>query len=192
MRMNHSRLHRHNPPRPASHAQHDDVSTSAVAARGRTARDQAHAGTTVGRSARCERRSPECSWRRRRLLTLGGVAAAVVLMVLAGSATAYADPSASSAELVAAGHGVPARTVVLALVGSVDEVLANVRNWLMGILASLATVYLTIGGVRRVFGGGDPGEQEKAKECFKAAGIGYCLAALAPLVVTVLKGIVGA
>nr|WP_245782421.1 pilin [Actinokineospora terrae] len=84
-----------------------------------------------------------------------------------------------------------ADTVVLAIAGSVDEVLTNIRNWLMGILALLATVFLTIGGVRRVFGGGDPGEQEKSKEAFKAAGIGYALAALAPLVVTVLKGIVG-
>ncbi|WP_436502042.1 pilin [Actinokineospora sp. HUAS TT18] len=67
-----------------------------------------------------------------------------------------------------------------------------IRNWIMGVLAGIATVFLTIGGVRRVVGAGDPGEQEKAKECFKAAGIGYCLAALAPLVVTVLKGIVGA
>jgi hypothetical protein len=41
-------------------------------------------------------------------------------------------------------------------------------------------------------GGGDPGEIEKAKTSFKAAGIGYGLAALAPLVVTVLQGIVGA
>ncbi|GAA3040925.1 pilin [Actinokineospora globicatena] len=84
-----------------------------------------------------------------------------------------------------------ADTMVLAIAGSVDEVLTNIRNWLMGILALLATVFLTIGGVRRVFGGGDPGEQEKSKEAFKAAGIGYALAALAPLVVTVLKGIVG-
>ena len=83
-------------------------------------------------------------------------------------------------------------TVVVAIAGSVDEVLTNIRNWLMGILAGLATVFLTLGGVRRVFGGADPGEQEKAKEAFKAAGIGYGLAALAPLVVTVLKGIVGA
>jgi hypothetical protein len=83
-------------------------------------------------------------------------------------------------------------TQVLALAGSVDQVLTNVRNWVMGILAGLATVFLSIGGVRRVVGGGDPGEQEKAKECFKAAAIGYSLAALAPLVVTVLKGIVGA
>ncbi|GAA2975968.1 hypothetical protein GCM10010483_20090 [Actinokineospora diospyrosa] len=84
-----------------------------------------------------------------------------------------------------------ADTMVLAIAGSVDEVLTNIRNWIMGILALLATVFLTIGGVRRVFGAGDPGEQEKSKEAFKAAGIGYALAALAPLVVTVLKGIVG-
>ncbi len=90
---------------------------------------------------------------------------------------------------VSAAH---ADTVVLALAGSVDQVLTNIRNWVMGILAGLATVFLSIGGVRRVMGGGDPGEQEKAKECFKAAAIGYGLAALAPLVVTVLQGIVGA
>lgn len=81
---------------------------------------------------------------------------------------------------------------VLALAGSVDQVLTNVRNWVMGILAGLATVFLSIGGVRYVMGGGDPGEIEKAKTAFKAAGIGYGLAALAPLVVTVLQGIVGA
>jgi type IV secretion system pilin len=90
---------------------------------------------------------------------------------------------------VSAAH---ADTVVVALAGSVDQVLTNIRNWVMGILAGLATVFLSIGGVRRVMGGGDPGEQEKAKECFKAAAIGYGLAALAPLVVTVLQGIVGA
>lgn len=83
-------------------------------------------------------------------------------------------------------------TTVLALAGSVDQVLNNIRTYVMGILAGLATVFLTIGGVRYVLGGGDPGEIEKAKTSFKAAGIGYALAALAPLVVTVLKGIVGA
>lgn len=98
----------------------------------------------------------------------------VVLVLLASESVARAD------------------TTVLAIVGSIDEVLTNIRNWLMGILAGLATVCLTIGGIRRVFGGGDPGEQEKAKESFKAAGIGYGLAALAPLIVSVLKGIVGA
>lgn len=95
-----------------------------------------------------------------------------------------------SAAAVSAAHA--ETTQVLAMVESVDAVLSNIRNWIMSVLAGIATVFLTIGGVRRVMGAGDPGEQEKAKECFKAAGIGYCLAALAPLVVTVLKGIVGA
>jgi hypothetical protein len=85
-----------------------------------------------------------------------------------------------------------ADTVVLAVAGSVDEVLTNIRNWVVGILAGLATVFLTIGGVRYVMAGGDPGEVEKAKSAVKAAGIGYALAALAPLVVSVLKSLVGA
>ncbi|WP_419995009.1 pilin [Streptomyces boninensis] len=81
---------------------------------------------------------------------------------------------------------------LLALAKSVDEVLDNIRNWIMGILAGLATVFLTVGGVRYVMAGGDPGEVEKAKTAFRSAGWGYGLAALAPLVVEVLKGIVGA
>ncbi|CAM3403935.1 pilin [Kibdelosporangium persicum] len=91
---------------------------------------------------------------------------------------------------VSAAH---AETVqVLALAGSIDQVLTNIRNWVMGILAGLATVFFSIGGVRYVMGSGDPGEIEKAKTAFKASGIGYGLAALAPLVVAVLQGIVGA
>jgi hypothetical protein len=81
---------------------------------------------------------------------------------------------------------------VVALAASVGAVLDNIRNWIMGILAGLATVFLTVGGVRYVMAAGDPGEVEKAKTAFKSAAIGYGLAALAPLVVTVLKGIVGA
>jgi hypothetical protein len=81
---------------------------------------------------------------------------------------------------------------VLTLAGSVDQVLTNIRSWLMGILASLATVFLSIGGVRYVMGGGDPSEIEKAKTALKSAALGYGLAALAPVVVTVLQGIVGA
>ena len=82
--------------------------------------------------------------------------------------------------------------VVVALAQSVGQVLDNLRNWLMGILAGLATLFLTLGGVRYVMAGGDPGEVERAKTAFRSAGIGYALAALAPLVVTVLKQIVGA
>ena len=83
-------------------------------------------------------------------------------------------------------------THVLALAASVDQVLTNIRSWIMGILAGLATVFVSVGGLRYVMAGGDPGEVEKAKTAFRAAGIGYGMAALAPLVVTVLRGIVGA
>ncbi|KAA9159483.1 hypothetical protein FPZ12_020355 [Amycolatopsis acidicola] len=82
-------------------------------------------------------------------------------------------------------------TQVLALAASIDQVFDNVRNWLVGILAGLATVFLTVGGVRYLMAGGDPGEVEKAKQAFKSAGWGYALAALAPLVVEILRGIVG-
>lgn len=81
--------------------------------------------------------------------------------------------------------------LVVAQARSVTEVLDNIRNWLMGILTMLAVVFATIGGVRYTMAGGDPGEIERAKAAFKAAGIGFALAALAPLFVTVLQGIVG-
>jgi chloramphenicol 3-O-phosphotransferase len=81
--------------------------------------------------------------------------------------------------------------VVAQQVTSVSDVFTNIRNWLVGILAGLATVFLTIGGVRYLMASGDPGEVEKAKQAFKSAGWGYGLAALAPVVVEILKGIVG-
>lgn len=113
--------------------------------------------------------------RRRRARRTGVLAAATLAVLLTATTTASAEP-----------------TQVLALARSVDDVLNNVRNWIMGILALLATVFLTIGGVRYVLANGDPGEVEKAKQAFKSAGFGYGLAALAPLVVEILKGIVGA
>ena len=82
--------------------------------------------------------------------------------------------------------------VVLAIAESVEQLLNNVRNWIVGILAGLATVFLTIGGVRYLMAGRDPGEVERAREALRAAAKGYALAALAPLIVEILKGIVGA
>ncbi|QBS41336.1 pilin [Nocardia sp. CS682] len=80
---------------------------------------------------------------------------------------------------------------VLAIASSFDEVLNNLRNWIVGILAALATVALTVGGARYLICSGDPGEVEKAKFALRAAMIGYCLALLAPVIVSVLKSIVG-
>lgn len=117
----------------------------------------------------------------RRLVLAGATGAAVLLAVAVLAApAAHADAGAAGA------------VQVVALAGSVTAVLDNVRTWIMGILAGLATVFLSIGGVRYLMASGDPGEVEKAKTAFKSAGFGYGLAALAPLVVQILKGIVGA
>jgi hypothetical protein len=73
----------------------------------------------------------------------------------------------------------------------IPTVITNLQNWLIGILAALATLFLVLGGIRYVISNGNPGEVEKAKTAFKSAAIGYCLAILAPVVITILKGIVG-
>ncbi|MFJ8313448.1 MULTISPECIES: pilin [unclassified Streptomyces] len=77
-------------------------------------------------------------------------------------------------------------------VADVPTVINNLRNWIVGLLAGLATLFLTFGGLRYLMAGGDPGEVESAKRALKAAAIGYGLAILAPVLVTVLQGIVGA
>jgi hypothetical protein len=74
---------------------------------------------------------------------------------------------------------------------SISTVISNMTAWLVGILAVVATFFLTLGGLRYLAAGGDPGEVEKAKAALRNAGIGYGLAVLAPVVVTVLKSLVG-
>lgn len=76
-------------------------------------------------------------------------------------------------------------------VAYIPTVMSNLQNWILGLLAGLATLFLTFGGVRYLMAGGDPGEIEAAKRALKAAAIGYALAILAPVLVTVLQGIVG-
>jgi phosphate uptake regulator len=76
--------------------------------------------------------------------------------------------------------------------GSLDAVIDNLRNVIVGLLVALATLFLTVGGVRYILAGGDPGEVEAAKKTLRYAALGYGIAVLAPLLVTILKGIVGA
>lgn len=106
--------------------------------------------------------------------TVVTVTAATIAVLAGAAAPALADPS----------------TTVLAA-DSIPTVINNIQNWLIGILAALATLFFVIGGVRYVMSGGNPGEVEKAKTAFKSAALGYCLAILAPVVVTILQSIVG-
>jgi hypothetical protein len=71
-------------------------------------------------------------------------------------------------------------------VTDITTVVNNIRIWLIGILFAVSTLYLTIGGFRYMWSNGDPGEVEKAKSAFRNAAIGYGLAVLAPLVVTIV------
>ncbi|HEX4816983.1 pilin [Nonomuraea sp. NPDC049480] len=75
---------------------------------------------------------------------------------------------------------------------SLNQVIDNLRNVIVGLLVGLATLFLTVGGVRYILAGGDPGEVEAAKKTLRYAAIGYGTAVLAPLLVSILKGIVGA
>ena len=102
------------------------------------------------------------------------------------------------------GAAVMAATAVLMIIavaaeaGAADEspqdlntVIHNITKWLMGLLVALATLFLTVGGIRYLLAAGDPSEVGKAKDTLKYAAIGYCVAVLAPVLVKILKGFVG-
>jgi hypothetical protein len=74
---------------------------------------------------------------------------------------------------------------------TLNGVIDNLRNWLVGILATTATLFLTIGGLRYLTAAGDPGQVEKAKTALKSAAVGYALALLAPLIVSIVASLVG-
>lgn len=164
-RCTHATRHQTSPTRPPTLGNQRAVATTAALAR--TSRHQPRAS--------CADQSGPTSSRqqRHRSTVLLGLTLAAAGLLLTGSA--------AHAETVQ----------YVALAKTVDEVLGNIRNWIMGILGAVVLVFLTIGGLRYLMASGDPGEIEKAKGAFKAAGIGFCLAALAPVVVEILKTIVG-
>jgi hypothetical protein len=75
---------------------------------------------------------------------------------------------------------------------ALELVIGRLRSVLVGLLVGLATLFLTVGGLRYLFAGGDPGQVEKAKVTLRSAAIGYGLAALAPALVRLLRYVVGA
>ena len=74
---------------------------------------------------------------------------------------------------------------------TLSGLISNLTTWIVGILAGVATLFLTIGGLRYLTAGGDPGQVEKAKTALKSAAVGYALAVLAPLIVSILASLVG-
>lgn len=74
---------------------------------------------------------------------------------------------------------------------SLRGLISNLTAWMVGILAGLATLFFTVGGLRYLVAGGDPGQVEKAKTALRSAAAGYALAALAPLIVSILTSLFG-
>jgi hypothetical protein len=72
-----------------------------------------------------------------------------------------------------------------------NTVIDNLKLWLTGLLASLATVFLITGAARYVMAGGDPVKLERAKSSISSAGVGYAFALFAPVLVTIIQKIVG-
>ncbi len=158
----------------------------------RRSRGQGACGSSTSRSPG----SAEVRGERRRSLA-AGVALAVVVVAFAVVALLFAPGVALAAAgtraqtpVVAVGWVVPGQAVAPA--ASLEAVLTNIRNWIMGIAGALTTVFVTIGGVRYLAAGGDLGEVEKAKTAFRSAGYGFAIVVLAPVLVGVFSSIVGA
>lgn len=71
------------------------------------------------------------------------------------------------------------------------RILDAVRTLLVGILVGLSVAALTYAGVRYVVSGGDPMGIEKAKGAVKSALVGFALAFLAPVLIGIVKHILG-
>ena len=100
--------------------------------------------------------------------------------------------AATATLLLAAGVASAAPPAAPPATYDLPTVIDHVRWWVCGIIGTVATLFLTIGGVRYLMASGDPSEIERAKGSFKSAGIGYALALLAPVIMTILSSIVQA
>ncbi len=76
--------------------------------------------------------------------------------------------------------------------GDINSVIDSIRNWVAGLLAALATLFLTVGGIRYLIASGNPRMMDEGKAAIRSALIGYALAALAPLLVDILRHVIGA
>lgn len=95
--------------------------------------------------------------------------------------------AAATVGLLVAGSAGPA---VAAPPASLNEVISRITTWIVRLAFGLATLFITYGAVRLLTAGGDPGAAEKAKAAIRGAALGYALALLAPLIVTVLSSFV--
>ncbi|MFV2112898.1 pilin [Micromonospora sp. LOL_025] len=105
----------------------------------------------------------------------------------------FAVPVGAAAMVLAAptaGYAAPDKPVK-PVPNDLPTVIFNLQTWVMGILAAVATLFLVLAGVYWATAGGDPAQVDKAKGALKNALVGYGLAVLAPVLLQVVRGIVG-
>ena len=128
------------------------------------------------------------SRRTRTLRTATGALAVSVAIVVAAAAVLIVATAVAATAGVLPHAATPPPSKPPQPPSDLNTVINNIRNWLFGLLVALATLFLTVGFIRYLLAGGDPGEVGKAKDTLKYAAIGYGGAVLAPLLVTVLNG----
>ena len=79
----------------------------------------------------------------------------------------------------------------LLAVNDLPTVIGNTQRWILGLLLAVATLFAVLAGVYWATAGGDPAQVDKAKGALRNALVGYGLALLAPVLLSVVKGIVG-
>jgi cyanate permease len=82
-------------------------------------------------------------------------------------------------------------TPVYAAASNLSDVIDGIEKWAAGLLAGLATLFLMVGGIRYLAAAGNRREMERGKEAMKSAVVGYVLAAMAPILIGVLRQMVG-
>jgi len=102
----------------------------------------------------------------------------LTLVTATASAVAMAVPADAAEPQILAANDLP-------------TIISNITAWIVGLLIGVATLFLTIGGLRYLAAGGDPTEVEKAKSALKSALVGYALAFLAPVLLGVVQGWIG-
>jgi hypothetical protein len=75
--------------------------------------------------------------------------------------------------------------------GDLITVIDSIRIWVASLLVALATLFLTVGGIRYLTANGNPRSVEEGKAAIKSALIGYALAALSPMLLDVLRRVLG-
>ena len=75
--------------------------------------------------------------------------------------------------------------------GNIGDILNRIRDMLMLVIGSLALVMLTVAGIRYVMAGGDSHDVEAAKQTVKHALLGIGVAILAPVLIQLIKTVLG-